>query len=56
MKYFKFNEEKNKMMKEFYSLINADEGEEGEEENQDFEKEDEEAEEEEENENDKKAL
>ena len=56
MKYLKFNEEKNKMMKEFDSLINADEGEEGEEENEDSEEEDEEAEEEEENENDEKAL
>ena len=56
MKYLKFNEEKNKMMKEFDSLINADEGEEGEEENEDSEEEDEEGEEEEENENDEKAL
>ena len=56
MKYLKFNEEKNKMMKEFDSLINADEGEEGEEENEDSEEEDEEGEEEEENENEEKAL
>ena len=56
MKYLKFNEEKNKMMKEFDSLINADEAEEGEEENEDSEEEDEEDEEEEENENDEKAL
>jgi len=56
MKYLKFNEEKNKMMKEFDSLINADEAEEGEEENEDSEEEDEESEEEEENENEEKAL
>jgi CRP-like cAMP-binding protein len=56
MKYLKFNEEKNKMMKEFDSLINADEAEEGEEENEDSEEEDEEDEEEEENENEEKAL
>ena len=56
MKYLKFNEEKNKMMKEFDSLINADEGEEGEEENEDSEDEEEEGEEEEENENEEKAL
>ena len=56
MKYLKFNEEKNKMMKEFDSLINAEDGEEGEEENEDSEEEDEEGEEEEENENDEKAL
>ena len=56
MKYLKFNEEKNKMMKEFDSLINADEAEEGEEENEDSEEEDEELEEEEENENEDKAL
>ena len=56
MKYLKFNEEKNKMMKEFDSLINADEGEDGEEENEDSEEEDEEGEEEEENENEDKAL
>ena len=56
MKYLKFNEEKNKMMKEFDSLINGDEAEEGEEENEDSEEEDEEGEEEEENENEEKAL
>jgi len=56
MKYLKFNEEKNKMMKEFDSLINGDEAEEGEEENEDSEEEDEEGEEEEENENDEKDL
>jgi len=56
MKYLKFNEEKNKMMKEFDSLINGDEAEEGEEENEDSEEEDEEGEEEEENENDENNL
>ena len=56
MKYLRFDEGKNKMMKEFDSLINADEAEEGEEENEDSEEEDEEDEEEEENENDEKAL
>ena len=56
MKYLKFNEEKNKMMKEFDSLMDAEDGEEGEEENEDSEEEDEESEEEEENENEEKAL
>jgi len=54
MKYLKFNEEKNKMMKEFESLINDDEDGEENEENEDEEEEEEG--EEEENENEEKSL
>ena len=54
MKYLKFNEEKNKMMKEFESLINDEEDGEENEENEDEEEEEEG--EEEENENEEKSL
>ena len=56
MKYLKFNEEKNQMIKEFDSLINGEEGSDDEEEGEDSEEEEDEEGEEEENEEGDKAL
>ena len=56
MKYLKFNEEKNQMIKEFDSLINGEEGSNDEEEGEDSEEEEDEEGEEEENEEGDKAL
>ena len=56
MKYLKFNEEKNQMIKEFDSLINGEEGDDDEEEGEDSEEEEDEEGEDEENEEGDKAL
>ena len=56
MKYLKFNEEKNQMIKEFDSLINGEDGDDDEEEGEEDEEEEDEEGEDEENEEGDKAL